>query len=958
MSKEPDFSSLPAGLRGRVQAQWQDFAPQVDAQVPAAILQELPRVWAASPFVAQACLGDPGLLQGDAARALDAPYSHSTFPERVSAAIHGVSDETGVMRGLRRLRQREMVRIAWRDLSGRADLAETLSELSALADACLQGALKWLEADMQARHGTPRDGLGQPMRLVVLAMGKLGGGELNFSSDIDLILAFAERGETDGARPLSHEDYFRKLGQRLVRVLQEVTEDGFVFRVDTRLRPFGESGPLVMPFAAMEQYYQMHGRDWERYAFIKARPVAGDLEAGAALLASLRPFVYRRYLDFTAFESLRSMKELIEQQVARKGLEDNIKLGSGGIREVEFIVQAFQLIRGGREPALRERRLLPALHRLAEAGQLPADTVSELEQAYGFLRRTENRLQAWRDQQTHDLPSEDEGRAALALAMGFESWSDFAAALARHRRRVQEHFNQVFASPQAGGEGHSERDRAVMALWEEGVDDERAGELLADLGVAQAEPVVQALRGLLESALYRGMGERGRARLACLMPLLFGAAASAGEPGTVLVRMLEVVEAIAGRGTYIALLLENPTALSQLARLCAASPWITHYIARHAILLDELLDPRTLYSPPRARELQAELERHMAAVCDADVDSEEEMDYLRHFKQSHTLRVAAADITANMPLMVVSDHLTEIAEVVLRRVVEIAWSRMVQRYGRPLLRDGRTASFAVVGYGKLGGIELGYGSDLDLVFLHDGLADAVTDGDKALEHPVFFARLGQRIIHMLSTHTPAGQIYEVDMRLRPSGKSGLLVSSLEGYADYQRDKAWTWEHQALVRARPVAGDKALGQRFDGVRAEVLGRARDPEILAVEVRDMRTRMRTNLEKNSAGHFDLKQGRGGMTDIEFLVQFAVLRWAHEHPELLRYTDNIRLLEQLSAQHLLDPEGAEKLAEAYRAFRGRVHRLYLRGEAALADENEFRDHSEHVCRVWERMIGGLED
>jgi glutamate-ammonia-ligase adenylyltransferase len=951
MADEPDFSNLPGVLRERVQRQWHDFLARAHERPPAGVARQLPLVWAASPFAAQSCLDAPELLGPDA-RAWLEPAPDRVLPQRVHSAADRANDEAELKRNLRRVRNREMVRIAWRELAGIVELETTLEELSTLADACLWGALRWLEAHLGERHGQPRDASAQPVGMVVLAMGKLGGFELNFSSDIDLIFAFNQPGESDGAKPLSNEAYFRKLARCLISVLQEPTEDGFVFRVDTRLRPFGDSGPLVMHFAAMEQYYQIHGRDWERYALIKARPAAGDLAGGEALLQVLRPFVYRRYLDFTAYESLRAMKELIEQQVARKGLEDNIKLGVGGIREVEFIAQALQLLRGGREPALRARGLLSALRWLAWQGLLAEDTAGELVQAYSFLRRVENCLQAWHDQQTHELPTDAEGRAALAMAMGYEEWADFAAVLARHRRFVNAQFHQMFASPQAGEARYSEYERTVLSLWEDDPEDKQAQAFLTQLGVQESEPVVQALGALRESALVRGMGERGRTRIARLMPLLFGEAQAAGETGAVLVRMLRVVETIAGRGNYIALLLENPTALAQLARLCAASAWIADYIADHPMLLDELLDPDALYAPPRARELQAELEDHLAAVADAD--SEEEMNYLRHFKQSHTLRVAAADITANMPLMVVSDHLTEIAEVVLRRVVDIAWDRMVRRYGRPVRGDNSTASFTVVAYGKLGGMELGYGSDLDLVFLHDGEAGGKTDGERPLEHPVFFSRMGQRIIHMLSTQTPAGQIYEVDMRLRPSGRAGLLVTSLTGYADYQLHKAWTWEHQALVKARAVSGSAGLGEAFTGVRTQVLGQHRDPRQLAEAVSHMRVRMRAQLEAAEPGRFDLKQGRGGTADIEFLVQFAVLRWAHERSALLRHTDNIRILEQLAAERLLRGDCAAALADAYRDYRARSHRLYLRGEPALVAESDCREHIRRVSAAWDTLLG----
>lgn len=951
MTSQPDFSTLPRVLRDSVTVQWQDFVDRKAGPVSPILIEQLPRVWAASPLVARCCAGRPGLLVDEENWLVGEPATTAVFGERVRAATHEAQDEATLQKNLRALRMREMLRIAWRDLAGIADLDETLHDLTAFADASLEGALQWLEADMAVRYGLPRDARGTPVRLTVLAMGKLGGGELNFSSDIDLIFAFRDQGETDGEKPLRNEIFFLKLAQRLIKVLHERTADGFVFRVDTRLRPFGDSGPLVMNFTAMEDYYQSHGRDWERYALVKARPVAGDVEGGETLLRTLRPFIYRRYLDFTAFESLREMKQLIQSQVARKGLEDHIKLGGGGIREVEFIAQAFQLIRGGQNADFRQRNLRKTLRCLGENDQLPEQTVSWLDGAYVFLRKVENRLQSRHDEQTHVLPSDAEGRVALALAMGYEGWDKFASDLGDHRRRVEEQFQQVFAAPQTDEHAYSERDRMVKALWEEGAEGESARSFLDQLGFEYPEPVLRALQSLTKSTLYRELGERGRARLGQLMPLLFAAADNAGESETVLIRLLQVVEAVAGRGTYIALLLENSTALSQLARLCAASPWITGYIAQHPILLDELLDPRTLYSPPRAEALAAELASHGPAG--ADVDFEAEMDDLRRFKQSHTLRVASADITANMPLMVVSDHLTELAEVVLRRALELAWARTAERYGRPLRSDGSEAAFSVVAYGKLGGIELGYGSDLDLVFLHDGDRDEYTDGDKALEHPVFFARLGQRVIHILSTRTAAGQIYEVDVRLRPSGKAGLLVSHFDGYAAYQRNDAWTWEHQALVRARGLAGDKHLIEQFDGLRAEILGRRRDARSLREEVLQMRDRMRSNLEQSRPGYYDLKQGRGGMTDIEFLVQYAVLRWAADHPVLLEYTDNIRLLETLAEEGLLAATESGELAEAYRTYRTRAHRSYLRGEPALAEEGEYAEQSRAVVRAWERML-----
>lgn len=880
--------------------------------------------------------------------------------ERPPAIEPPTFDESGsaktFMRDLRRWRNEWMFVIAWRDLIAGAPLEEVLGALSDLADTAIETALAFAETELVERYGAPRAADGEARRLIVIGMGKLGGGELNFSSDIDLIFAYRDEDdelETDGARSIPAAEYYKRLARRLVQLLSEQTADGFVFRVDTRLRPFGDAGALVAGLSALENYYQAHGREWERYAWIKARPVAGDLEGGRRLLEMLRPFVYRRYLDYGAFESIREMKALINRQVASRGLEDNVKLGGGGIREVEFIAQAFQLIRGGHEPALQDNRLLPTLERLAEGGSLPEHVAADLEAAYRFLRRTENRLQMWADRQTHDLPDEAKRRAALAESMNFEDWDGFAADLTVHRRQVRNAFEQVFASPHMEDEAGDNEN--ILALWEEDLDAEQAGRVLADYGVEDPEPVLAALDRLREDGLTRAMGDRGRRWVAQLLPLLFGAAANAPSPGLALIRGLDVLQAITGRATYVALLVEHPAALSNLVRLCAASPWITEQIKSQPVLLDSLLDPRMLYRPPDREELRAGLDEELSVLPEDDL--ERRMDVLRRFRQSAMLRVAAADVSESMPLMVVSDYLTELAEVVLSVALDMAWSQMIERYGRPIIRgggrDGETASFAVIGYGKLGGIELGYGSDLDLVFVFDSPGEQMTDGERELSHEAFFVRLAQRLIHILGTQTGAGRAYEVDMRLRPSGQAGLLVSHIDAFAAYQRDKAWTWEHQALVRARPVAGDRALGEAFRGVREEILSRERDANELRRDVVDMRRKMRESLERRGSGELDLKQAPGGLIDIEFLAQYAVLRHADECRELLIFTDTIRILETLESGRLLDYSSAKALTDAYRAYRRRVHAAALQQTRAMIGETEFAEEREAVRRVWKEWL-----
>lgn len=957
----PDTSALPEALRERVAREWQRYleaarAAQIELSPETLAPLALPAVWACSDFVAQACVREPELLRdlvesGDLGRA----YSDAQLRGRVADAVASATDEKALAVALRRLRRREMVRIAWRDLAGWAPLEETMHELSLFAERCIDEGLARLHAWQQAEFGTPYGEDGRPQHLVVIGMGKLGAGELNFSSDIDLIFAFPEHGETrDGPRSLSNSEYFTRLGQRLIALLGQSTAEGFVFRVDMRLRPFGESGPLVASFDAMEHYYQTHGRGWERYAMIKARVVGGDHEAGAELMAMLRPFVYRRYLDYSAFESLRELKQRIAAEVARRGREHNIKTGPGGIREIEFVGQAFQLIRGGREPALRELRIQRVLARLAEAGYLPPFVVEELDQAYVFLRRLEHRLQELADQQTHSLPGEADDCARIAFAMGHADWDSLTAELDRHRSRVQAHFEQVFEAPQT--EETQGREVDLQGIWLGSIEPERAAKVLHSAGYDEVDEPLRRLALLREGHAYRSLSTQARRRMDRLMPLVLGVVTQFGSPAATLLRLLDLLERVTRRTAYLSLLVENPMALSQLARLCAASPWIAKYLALHPLLLDELLDPRNLYYAPGRGEVVEDLRSRLAELEAEDL--EQAMDGLRHFKQSATLRVAAADISGAMPLMVVSDHLTWIAEAVLDEVLELAWGHLVQRHGRPRCRADEVCDkgFAVLAYGKLGGIELSYGSDLDLVFLHGAENQLLeTDGPRPVAVPVFFGRLGQRIIHILTARTPAGVLYEVDTRLRPNGNAGLLVTSLKAFGDYQRGSAWTWEHQALVRARVVAGDAAVGREFSVLRAEVLSQRRDVAALRREVREMRTRMREANSKSEAGEFDLKQDAGGIADIEFMVQYGVLAWACDHPELLDYTDNIRLLAACAQAGLLAESDAVLLSDAYRAYRARVHQLTLQERPAIVGRDEFAAQSAAVVGVWRKLMEG---
>ncbi len=946
----PPLTDLPQVLQPATTTVWQQLREALhytDTELSEDAQTELLKVLACSEFAARCLIRHPEwLLSLGATDPADHSDPAADYPQRLQTLLADCDDITALMRTLRQFRHQQLTRIAWNDLAGNAPLEQILSALSALADSLITTSLDWLYARLCERYGVPRDSNGQAQQMVVLGMGKLGGQELNFSSDIDLIFAYPGNGETDGARSLSNAEFFRRLGQQLVKALHEVTADGFVYRVDTRLRPFGDAGPLVISFSAMEEYYQTHGREWERYALIKARVIAGDANAGQRLLDTLQPFVYRRYLDYGAFESLREMKALIVQDIERKRLHNNLKLGPGGIREIEFIGQAFQLIYGGREPELRGRQLLPVLDYLAHSGRLPPTATEQLRQAYVFLRRSENRLQMWADQQTHELPREAVAQARLAYAMGYADWPSYVDALNRHLHIVEQQFTEVFSQDDTTG------DDDWQSLWNERSNGERLTQLLQGQGFDDPERASHALPALRNSFNCRALGSRGYQRLQQLMPLLLETVVETDYPAQTLERLTQLLEAIVRRSAYLALLLENPAARTQLVQLCAASPWIAHYVARHPLLLDELLTPANLYRPLDRQRLARELDQELSRIP-AD-DQEQQLDVLRHFQQSQILRVAAADIADAMPLMIVSDHLTEIAEVLLEKIVVLAWDDLRARFGQPqCVLEGRPSQpgLAVIGYGKLGGLELGYHSDLDLVFLHDSQGEhQSTDGRRQIDNSTFFTKLVQRITHLLSTRTPAGVLYETDTRLRPSGRSGLLVSSVEAFAHYQQQQAWTWEHQALVRARYIAGSTDIGTEFTRIRRAILCHPRDLDDLQHQVSTMRERMRRELDKSQKGRFHIKQGYGGMIDIEFLIQYLVLAHAHRYPELITYSDNIRQIDTLEQVGLLDDDTAESLRESYRRLRRRSHRLKLQEQPSVVTDTEFTDERAMVQTLWQ--------
>ncbi|GIU05982.1 MULTISPECIES: bifunctional [glutamate--ammonia ligase]-adenylyl-L-tyrosine phosphorylase/[glutamate--ammonia-ligase] adenylyltransferase [unclassified Shewanella] len=909
--------------------------------------QELKQAFALSDFIAtQLCRHSqwiPALFASELEN-----IERQEFEHELAELLEAISDEEQAKRVLRQYRNRQMVRIAWRDFFNYSVLEESLLDLSALAEALVIAGRDWLYREMCAQQGTPTDSQGKPQKLLILGMGKLGGRELNFSSDIDLIFTFPEHGETvGGRRSIENQQFFIRMGQRLVNLLNQVTVDGFVYRVDMRLRPYGESGPLVVSFSGLEDYYQEQGRDWERYAMVKARALGPWTSDSDELHDLLRPFVYRRYLDFSAIESLRKMKGLITQEVRRRKLTDNIKLGAGGIREVEFVVQSFQLIRGGREPALRQQSLFAAIDTLYQMGQLEYLAVDELKKSYVLLRRVENLLQAINDEQTQTLPNDELNWQRLCHALNADTEMDLREQIETAMRQIHGHFNDT-----VGGNNIDDHNETwTQQLWN-AYEDEHAIAILEEQGIDD-EKLWPLLNSWHETVVRRTIGPRGRETLDKLMPKLLCELSNIPHPSKAFEQVSKVLDQILTRTTYLELLCENPGARQQLVSLCLVSPWIAQQLAKFPMLLDELIDPAQLYDTTSLDDYSSELRQYLLRVPEDDM--EQQMEALRQFKLSQQLKIAAADVTGVLPVMEVSDHLTFLAEAIIEQVVHQAWAQVSARHGVPENLKDNEMGFAVVGYGKAGGIELGYGSDLDLVFLHNGSQAGQTNGDRAIDIGHFYLKLAQRVLHLFSTRTNSGELYEVDMRLRPSGASGLLVSEIEHFGEYQRDEAWTWEHQALVRARFMFGDISLSSRFNELRAEVLESQRDIETLAKDVREMRLKMRDHLLKVEENMFDLKQSRGGIADIEFIAQYLVLANANEHKALSFWSDNVRIFAELAELELLPLDSAQALTQAYCHLRDESHRLVLQEKRAVLPNDVVKPHTQRVIEIYQAILGG---
>ncbi|PSS46238.1 bifunctional [glutamate--ammonia ligase]-adenylyl-L-tyrosine phosphorylase/[glutamate--ammonia-ligase] adenylyltransferase [Enterobacter sp. FS01] len=940
-------------LSSPLQQQWQTVCERLPEALPASSLSEQSRqVLTFSDFVQESVTAHPDwLAELEASPPQADEWQH--YAQWLQDALVDISDEPALMRVLRQFRRRVMVRIAWAQALMLVSEESTLQQLSHLAETLIVAARDWLYDACCREWGTPCSEDGTPQPLMILGMGKLGGGELNFSSDIDLIFAWPEKGATRGGRrELDNAQFFTRLGQRLIKALDQPTQDGFVYRVDMRLRPFGDSGPLVLSYAALEDYYQEQGRDWERYAMVKAR-IMGDTGDAYAneLRAMLRPFVFRRYIDFSVIQSLRNMKGMIAREVRRRGLKDNIKLGAGGIREIEFIVQVFQLIRGGREPSLQSRSLLPTLAAIAQLNLLPEGDDRILREAYLFLRRLENLLQSINDEQTQTLPGDELNRARLAWGMRVDDWQALTDALDAHMAAVRRIFNDLIGDDESESQD-DELSEHWRELWQDALQEDDTTPVLTHLSDDDRHRVVALIADFRLELNKRAIGPRGRQVLDYLMPHLLSDVCSRADAPVPLSRLTPLLSGIITRTTYLELLSEFPGALKHLISLCAASPMIASKLARYPLLLDELLDPNTLYQPTATDAYRDELRQYLLRV--PEEDEEQQLEALRQFKQAQLLRVAAADISGTLPVMKVSDHLTWLAEAIIDAVVHQAWVQMVARYGQPKhLADREGRGFAVVGYGKLGGWELGYSSDLDLIFLHDCPVDVMTDGEREIDGRQFYLRLAQRIMHLFSTRTSSGILYEVDARLRPSGAAGMLVTSTDAFADYQKNEAWTWEHQALVRARVVYGDPQLNAQFDTIRRDVLTATREGPTLQTEVREMREKMRAHLGNKHKDRFDIKADEGGITDIEFITQYLVLRDAHSKPKLTRWSDNVRILELLAQNDIMDEHEALALTRAYTTLRDELHHLALQEQPGHLPLDCFNPERELVRACWQKWL-----
>ncbi|MBE1298647.1 MAG: bifunctional [glutamate--ammonia ligase]-adenylyl-L-tyrosine phosphorylase/[glutamate--ammonia-ligase] adenylyltransferase [Alteromonadaceae bacterium] len=909
---------------------------------------ELSRAFGLSDFLSRLALRYPNWINECSSN----PPQPDNYRRHLTDALAHIDDETEQHKVLREFRNKEMFRITWHDFMQEQEIKASLRAVSELADALILCSYHWYYNKMCKRWETPMGSLG-PQHMLILGMGKLGGRELNFSSDIDLIFVYPETGVvSNGRKEMEIQQFFTKIAQKLIASLHQITAEGQVYRVDMRLRPFGDSGPLVSHFSAFEDYYLRQGREWERYAMVKARLLNDDTPYTDELQQILQPFVFRRYIDFSVMESLRGMKQLIQQEVRRRNLFHNIKLGSGGIRELEFIVQCLQLIRGGRDKKLQVKSTLETLKNLAFSNIFSDQVLADVGQAYLYLRKVEHCLQQFDDRQTQELPDNQLDCERLAYLMAEPDYQQFHLKLSGHMQLISEQFEDLIGDVEANERDNCEQEFKDLWLLELSVEESNA--LLKPAYPALLDTIlIEQVMQLKQELASRPIGTRGREIVDRLLPVVLSKIStySAVAIELTLPRVGQLIKSISRRTTYLELLLENNDALEQLLMLCRKSPWIAEELANFPILLDELVNRKALYEPTPLSSYEDLLRQSLLRIPEEDL--EQQMEALRQFKRCQQLRVAAEDISGALPIMQVSDHLTCLAEVLVNEAINMAWQQMTEKYGYPVGATDQDKRFVAIGYGKMGGIELGYSSDLDMVFLSDCKDNSPTSGNKSIESKMFYVKLAQRIIHLFNTKTASGELYELDMRLRPSGNSGLLVSDIDAFLEYQRQEAWVWEHQALVRSRPVAGSGILAQRFQTIKGDIICQERESAALALEVHNMRLKMREHLDKSDSEKFDLKQGAGGIADIEFLVQYWTLLHAKQTPDLTVWSDNVRLLDVLHKHEIISDDWHNKLLDAYLDFRNMSHRLALKQLKNYVSVKDFRKKRQNVIEIWDQVF-----
>lgn len=963
---QQSISKLPREIQPLVLTGWQSYLKAVSekySQVPqhSDFIPSLCRVWAGSDFMMKTCIMQPDVLLDlfESGHIL-LEYPKGQYKVTLEILLKTVTNQTELEVILREFRCREMMRIAWRDLSMWATPIKTMNDLSRLADAIITLTNKMLFSWLCKKLGTPLDPDTKTiMPLLIIAMGKLGAFELNFSSDVDLIYCFPKEGQL--AQGKSYSQFYLQLARQLTSTLNTITQDGFVYRVDLRLRPYGSSGSLVCSIPALIDYYHTNGREWERYALVKARIVNYESLYSAALQNKLRQFVYRDYIDYSAIESLRQLQQKITLEVKKRNLENNIKRGPGGIREIEFISQTYKIIRGGRHFRLQDRNTIKSLILLREIRSISTEECNQLSNAYLFLRDVENKLQIFNDKQTHELPADTINQDRIAYAMRYSSWINFTTTLEKQRNCVQHWFDMLIAKPNLSSLNKQEKifEKKFSCQWQqpEFYNAESINVIIQELGYSNPEETSHLIMTLHGYTKAQQLSKAAINQLNMLLPRLVILIGAIDDASNLFRRMLPLIEAIIKQSIYLVLLAENPIVLSQAIKLCSASPWIANELAQYPLLLDELLDPTTLYAPPTLKQLRFLLNKQLKSIATDDL--KQKIQTVCFFKQTHTLKVAAAEVTGTLRLMRVSDYLTDIATVVVDKIRELILQDMLKKYGSPTLpRNFRQHGFAIIAYGKLGGIELSYSSDLDLVFLHSKLdPQAMTQGKNPISNQKFYTRLGQQIVKTLNQQYACGALYKVDLRLRPSGKAGLLVSSVAEFDNYQNSQAWNWEHQALVRSRPLCGAPAIGLQFSRIRENIMVQRRIANELKRHIVGMRTKMRDSKLKRAQNKFDLKQGVGGLVDIEFIAQYAVLRWSYEYPSLLEFPDNVRIFERVGMESLMRMKDVQTLTDAYKNYRSCLHRAALQNQSDMVDTEEFVFYRIDVARIWAQIFNGAD-